>query len=505
MLSACVVTSGTPQTEPGSFLVVATDVSDSGGTLPRGPVEVHLEITAFSSDGGPDNGYNGFARLYSVPGIILVGLGDDGGTSALSQGPATYPIVGFVRGHATADLWAAQVYGETVFWVSQIDAMAGGSSAGAIGESNPICYGYETLASVHSVLPLPTAFVSFGIATGEDAGRCVRPTVDLIVTAVGTNYAVVTDLDTYEPDSGLPAPGFDPATGVNDLAGSWGSLYVYGPGTSALSLGARLASLSGSVQSVAGNIELDAPAWTIASPGSQPWALPNPVAFDPSWCGPREAGLLTSNALLCSPPAANLNLPSLESSLVSISAATLPSRWLNCDLDGNGIVPYRSSSGCMPQTMGTFCSADAGGFGCPAGQDCVANECLLRCQSSNSCSVADGESCVDGHCQNACMCRAYCGSMVSCSELHQYAMSGEYDVSIGADDGGIWKVGVNTSSALPWFSPPSNPGLFVSFRNGFLVNASTQDPPWLLVTRIPGDVCCTAPGCDRDAGLPSCP
>jgi hypothetical protein len=325
----------------------------------------------------------------------------------------------------------------------------------------------------------------------------------LIVTAVGSDFFIVADLSAYNPDSGLPNPGYDSRTGENDLPGSWGSLYVYTYEAPPYFLGARLGSITGTLQAFAGGEQLNFPAVSgVEEP--QPQLLPNPVPIDPSWCIPRALADLPSDGLLCDDSVDDLTLPSLESSLIKIPTATLPSRWLDCNFENNGDIDYRTSAGCMPSTMGQFCQID-GGTACGSGEDCIANECVAQCQSTADCNLGDDEQCVDGHCQNACLCRQYCDSLPGCSELYEFNTYGQYVVTFPGSDGGAWKFGALTRQGNPNFDPSTVPGMNVRFLNGFLTRVEDFDPQWLIVTRIATDLCCVTddPGCTT-SGLELC-
>ncbi|HUB09044.1 MAG TPA: hypothetical protein VMB50_18690, partial [Myxococcales bacterium] len=184
---------------------------------------------------------------------------------------------------------------------------------------------------------------------------------------------------------------------------------------------------------------------------------------------------------------------------------------------GTGEIPYRTSTGCMPDTNSAFCGEPGAAIKeCPSGQDCVANECAARCSTKADCvnNVTEEEDCIDGHCQNACLCLEYCNSELNCSELSGYNSYGQYNGWIPGEqysDGGShtpWKIGFVTRNGAPELSPQTMPGMVVDIA-GMMNQVRAADPMWEIDPRIQADVCCHAgsPFCGPDAGnaVPVCP
>ncbi len=511
-----------------SFQVTAEDLSGMVGQFPTDPVEISVTAKAVDELGNFDNSFNGKAYVYVTPGQVMAG-------NTVATSPDQEPQIQFTNGKASGTLWAQHPFGDTVVWVES--RPVGGADAGAAlgnyatGVSDPpIHYGYPLLSDLqitsdNTKSPLMGNYVN----VDQSKTRCIAPqsdggcdpsqvySMDLIVTAVQSDGFYVMDRNSYDPTSGKPMPGFDPDTFKDDLPGSWAYLFVYNYDAPDLFVGDRLVALSGNLGEFVGDTQMDFPAWT-KNPDPQyadphPQDVPPPVAIDPAWCAIGTPGDHLADQYLCAPGTDNLQLESLESGLVVAHDVTLPSRFLNCDLTGTGKVPYRKASGCLPQTSGSFCGEIGAAIAhCPEGSDCVANECARRCESSSDCSALDQEACIDGHCQNACLCREYCDSLLGCTEQSEFAGYGQYAASFpgqNLSNGGQhppWKLSFETRSGVPGLVPQAKPGMVVDVV-GMLVQVRASDPMWEIAPRVASDVCChgDSPGCDATAGVAICP
>ena len=426
-----------------SFVVTVQDESGQLGGFPLGAVEIQVTAQALDEKGN-DFPFNGSAYVYVTPGNIMQNQYD------VAQTPDQDPVLTFVKGTATANIYALHVYGDTAVWVEYRALEDAGPGGYATGVSNPdLLYGYPLLAELqvtadNTLDPLENNYVILdetkGRCTTPDGGEVTPPVpadtvngiceppnqlyyMDLIVTAVQSDGFYAMDLNSYhmDPDAGYMVPnlGFDPNTGNYDLPGSWAYIFVYNYDAPELFLGNRLTTLSGTIGEFVADTQLDYPAWTVNSnpqfANPQPQDVPPPVPIDPNWCSDGTPYSIYSDIYLCAPGTNNLQLESLESGLVIARNVTMPNRWLNCDLTGTGKVPYQPDTGCLPNTNSQFCGPDEQESQCPVGQDCVASECAVRCTSTAQCNAQDQEACIDGHCQNACLCRAYCDSILNCT------------------------------------------------------------------------------------------
>jgi alpha-tubulin suppressor-like RCC1 family protein len=136
--------------------------------------------------------------------------------------------------------------------------------------------------------------------------------------------------------------------------------FSYAPGTFAglfvfnfsfpegLNQGDLLFSLSGAVQEFTSTTQMTFPSWTIAErvrllPPSQwnKWLdLVPPVEVNYRICGTDNVfGPFITDAL-CGQSSTNLKLESLEAALVKVRNVKFPDRFVNCDFDANGSVPF---------------------------------------------------------------------------------------------------------------------------------------------------------------------
>jgi hypothetical protein len=364
-----------------------------------------------------------------------------------------------------------------------------------------------TLPWCATVQSLPPTVVAL------DAG-CpgVEPLPDLLVSGVTDGGFYVLDRSFYAAnhlDSGAlwPIPGYDPGTGGYDLPGSWACLFVQTPCADGLLPGSHLAALSGDFAGIDGETQLSAVAWAVDPGISNPLDVPPPVAINPIWCSDGTPYSIYSDHYVCAPGTNNLQFRSLASCPVEAQGITVPSRWLDCDISGTGVIPYQPATGCMPGTNSEFCGTDETLPQCPAGQDCVASECVQQCASDSDCvhTSTEQEACIDGHCQNACLCGAYCISILDCSELSAYEQRGQWAGSIDGGAGLAWKLDFVTGGTTA-FDPQESPGMVVDVT-GWLNQASVSSAlPWQVSSSPPFGVCCQSgsPGCDPDAGW-ACP
>ena len=507
-----------------SFSVTAQDESGQLGNFPTIPVKIHVTADALDAYGNPDPSFSGTAYSYVTPGNVM----QNEFTTATS--PAQEPTLSFSNGHAEGDIWAFHVFGATSVWVE--NRPAGGADGGpppgnyATGVSDPsLAYGYPLLSDLqitndNTKSPLNGNYVIVDqsqprcLVQPADGGVCDPAqlyTMDLLVTAVESDGFYVMDRNAYDVDAGVPKPGWDPNTERFDLPGTWGYLFVYTYGAPNLFPGNRIVALSGSIQEFVADTQMSFPSWTLNPDpiylNPRPQDIPPPVPVDPAWCSIGTPGDHLSDQYLCAPGTDNLQFESLESGLVKATNVTLPSLWQNCDLSGTGKVPYRTTQGCMPQTSGTFCGEPGARQSCPAGQDCVANECTARCEQSSDCNAADHEACLSGHCMNPCLCREWCNSQLDCSEQSAFAGYGQYDGYVPGQPGHApWKLSFVTRTGVPSLVPQLHPGMVIDVT-GLMNQVRASDPMWEVVPRSEEDVCChpDSPGCDGDAGVPICP
>ncbi len=540
LLAACNQASTQPH-GLSSFHVTVQDLSGQLGSFPPNPVAIQVSADALDEDGNPF-AYSGTAVAYVTPGNTMQAPPNQ---YTVAANPSQYPTLQFTNGHAQAKISAWHVFGDTAIWV---EAHTTDTGDYATGISDPdLLYGYPLLSELQVTTdntkdPLQGNYVVIdqtkGRCVGEgafgsppravtlDGGTCdpsQQHFQDLMVTAVQSDGFYAMDRNSYylDPDAGfwMPQSGFDPNTQQYDLPGSWACMFVYNYDAPNLFMGQRLVTLSGTVGEFDGDTQMSFPAWTVNSDpqfaNPNPADVPPPLPIDPRWCSKGSPGDHLADQYVCAPGTDNLQFESLESCLVVAKNVTLPKRWLNCDITGTGKIPYRTASGCMPSTNGNFCGEPGASIKeCREGSECVANECLAKCSTSADCvnNNTEQEACVDGHCQNACMCLEYCNSDIECNELSEYNGYGQYNGYIPGEqypDGGQhapWKIGFVTRNGAPELNPQTMGGMVVDVA-GMLNQVRAADPMWEVDPRIQADVCCHSgsPGCGPDAGNPQVP
>lgn len=137
------------------------------------------------------------------------------------------------------------------------------------------------------------------------------------------------------------------------MPGTYGSMFVYNFNyPDGLNQGDLLFTVSGSIQEFTSTTQMVFPAWTIAEsvrllPPDQwdKWLRFAPITdINGRLCGLDNVGgtpFITD--ALCGMSSSNLKLESLESALVRVRGITLPKRFVNCDLNGDGTLPCFSN------------------------------------------------------------------------------------------------------------------------------------------------------------------
>lgn len=131
--------------------------------------------------------------------------------------------------------------------------------------------------------------------------------------------------------------------------GTFGSVFVFNFSfPEGLNQGDLLFSLSGAVQEFTSTTQLTFPAWTIAErvrllPPAQwdKWLrLVPPVEINYRLCGHDNVFSPFITDVLCGQSSTNLKLESLEAALVKVRGVKFPDRFVNCDFDASGSVPF---------------------------------------------------------------------------------------------------------------------------------------------------------------------
>ncbi|PTL77413.1 hypothetical protein [Vitiosangium sp. GDMCC 1.1324] len=360
--------------------------------VPNGQVELVVDVTALDKSGKALD-FNGPVAFKVVPGDIA----DDN---------YTYTWTTLAKGRGIGKLRAQHVYGEVRVWaldepvepryvdggiagnVNQLPVEPG-SRTYAAGTSATLFFQEPTLAAVQQpqgyenrYSPFTGQFVTIGRAPesgsvqyqncpdidlngdGKVDPQPAKP-VTLLVTGTDPSGFFVTDLTSCPiPEDTSSAAQVNVPEPSGYLPGTYGSMFVYNYSfPEGLNAGDLLWTLSGSLQEFTSTTQLTFPSWTVREhvrelPPDQ-WnkylKLNPPVELNLRHCGHKNQLAPQSVDTLCGYYNSNLKLESMESALVKLRRVRFPKFFKDCDLNGDGKVPFFcSSSGAW-----TFCGTTA--------------------------------------------------------------------------------------------------------------------------------------------------
>ncbi|RMG16565.1 MAG: hypothetical protein D6729_10625 [Deltaproteobacteria bacterium] len=403
LLAACVEQRGLEE-RLASFRVNTTSARGSAESpipFPESPLPIDVTIVAISNKGRKMSEFNGEVAVFATPGRAH----DD--RFALVRVP-------LVAGEGSASLFLSKVYGKTYVCVE--DRYRGPESTYAVGCSPTFYVDMPAIAQMQrtedvTTSPLTGSFIE--IRKG-----------DLIVTGVFAEGFFVQDLEA-EPDPMRP--------------GTWGGLFVYSFSfPDGLSMGDRVSSIIGTVQEFTGTTQLVFPSWTRVMAPKRLEDLPAPVEITSELCAATGMG---DNGLMCGQQD-NLDLESLESSVVVVRRVRTPTTWVDCDFNKDGDVPNYDPN-CSDGDERTVCREIA--------------------------------------------CKAMCNLDPTCSELSGYETYGQWAVTL--DEGAGPKINVLTREGVPEFDPldPANQGILIDV-SGNLRHSLPARPRWVVLARTPEDL-----------------
>lgn len=206
--------------------------------------------------------------------------------------------------------------------------------------------------------------------TDLSACRWVDPTADSHQTPEPPERCLVWGADggafELEPDAGVGTCEISkkachaPTECRRYLPGTYASIFVYNYNyPDGLFQGDLLFTLSGSIQEFTSTTQMTFPAWSVAEhvhtlPASQ-WAkwlsLVPLTRVTYRTCGMDDVAEPYLTDQLCGHSKRNLKMESLESALVQIKNARLPTELANCDFNGDGTVPFFCE---QPDSSGTY-------------------------------------------------------------------------------------------------------------------------------------------------------
>lgn len=348
--------------------------------VPSGQVELQVDVTALDRAGKPFD-FSGPVAFKVVPGEV--------------SGDYSYAWMQLSRGRGTGKLRAQHVYGEVRVWAMdepveiRYDADGGvvppQSDAGlppepdagrtySAGSSDTLYFQEPTLAAIQTPQgfdnrssPFVGSFVTIGRAPesgsvlyqncpdqdlngdGKPDPQPPKP-VTLLVTGTDPAGFFVTDITACPvPEDTTSASGVRTAEPSGYLPGSYGSMFVYNYSfPEGLDTGDLLWTLSGSIQEFTSTTQLTFPSWTVREhvrelPPDQ-WTkylkLNPPVELNLRHCFVENVFAPFITDVLCGYNTRNLKLESLESGMVKLRRVRFPKVFKDCDLDGNGSVPF---------------------------------------------------------------------------------------------------------------------------------------------------------------------
>lgn len=468
--------------------------------MPRGNREVILSITAIDRDGEVMDClegrrcFQGGVALDVTPGMLpKPNPYNERSRPFLPHARGEY-IVPVVNGRAeNVRVTIRGAFGMTNLWaeewpVTREDGLPTDSRYVA-GVSEPIWFTEPSLQD----LQFDPDVMSLDCTDRRACDNTASPLIGNFVGTRPSRYLVtgITNDGFFATDLGnATAPAIEP------YPGRFNAIFLYNFSyPQDLMVGDVVTRLYGTVQEFTGHTQLVFPQWE-----KEPWSVTReepleractedadcPVNFtcpDAS-SGPRRCrltarpidgdlcaiGMVSENAYqsanLCGESASNIHLESLESGWVELPLAYMPTRFRNCDLDGDGDVPNRVPDG----EGGVFCNAE--------------------CQCKVECSEEDG-----------------------CSELSALLTYGQYAVTI--DGPRKMKINVVTRDSTPEVVPfavdPEDPdGRRLLHGNvkirvrGNLRQTLPARPRWMILSTEPGEFCCREEDPGRCGAIPPC-
>lgn len=432
--------------------------------VPRGATSVTLEARAIGTDGLPFP-FTGKARVMVTPGRTVPAL------TALE----------FVDGVAAPQsVTVLAVHSDTELWVVDDTPDAGRpvpSYAAGVGET--LTFAQPTLADINQLPPngdnADSAYAGDYVEMDlidPDTGDLTR---ELLVTAIFNEGFYATDL-TEAPHPNYP--------------GHFGSLYVYTYSYPEYLLpGDRLERLTGTLMDFSGHTQISFPTFVAADDDGEGLAAlahleATAPVISPTICGGGSTSSVQSQEL-CGYSSSNLHLESMESAVVVVANAEVPSLWVRCDFDGDGQV---ASFGQYQATGDEPAGQPLPAFGCfEADPEC---DCNIACLTSGK-----FESDVEG--------RSFDATGTVCAELTNYERYGQYPVRLITDSTRP-RINVATRDSVPAFDPRAEGSAGATIRvRGVLRHVRAARPRWMVTARDPSDLCCTD-SASCPAGLVPC-
>ncbi len=410
-------------------------ISDPPLTLPTGPVDLDFDVQAFTGDGSPNVGFQGFVRMSAVPGAVVSVTGDaaSGRNVLLLGGQALNQRITIDNARGPTRLWA-----EDIGYIPEDPSKPPACSNGVDDDDDGL---------VDFPQDPGCAFANDDDEDGGTYAAGVSPPVRFerpyLGDVQGRGAASPYQLEAVEVETDDPADlivtriasdGFY-VSDIGETTG-YGHIFAFTFSTPPfLRVCDRITKLSGTAVEFFGFTELSFPAferhaWRFPDQSGLndgPCLVPPPVVLDPD--------KVTDSALL----------ERIESALVRVENVSIGSYFgpepvqgasfgatsSNCDLDGSGFIDF---------------------------------------DTPNS---------------NEAACANACGAEAECVEWTGYISRGNYRVVLP----GGKSIQVNTRS-VSGFDPPSMRGKTIPFISGTLRNFSGGALNWTIEARCQDDLVC---------------
>jgi hypothetical protein len=347
--------------------------------MPTAPIDLRVDVRALDAKGELLK-INKTVSFKVVPGE-LSGSDYTTRTVKLTNGIATLALVKASRMFGPVRVWVEDAPPQPIYENGQISgnppAEIKGGRTYATGLSDAIWFEDPTLASMqlpenndNRSSPLVNQFLVIGKnpesgerlnqscpdANDPNDGQDVR----MVITGTDNAGFFVTDLTACKrAETASAAFVAEPPTKLSETApevsylpGTFGSVYVYNYSyPEGLYRGDLVWTISGSVQEFTSTTQLTFAAWSLrdrvrVNYEEKDWDR-YLRAITPAEISMRTCGLRNGKDIadaLCGFQTNNVKLESLESSLIKLRNVRLPNRYANCDLNGNGEVPFFCAS-----------------------------------------------------------------------------------------------------------------------------------------------------------------
>lgn len=341
--------------------------SDCAYLIPRGEVDIDVQVIARGKDGKPLEDFTGPVSFRVVPGDFTAGY--------------DYRWMDVKNGVGKGVVKVNHLYSKVRVWVEDAPVAVMHADGGVISEDLPgepeertwasgasgdLFFEEPTIAKIqipdgydNRSSPFIGQFLTIG--RPPESGATLKQTCSddpendgkealLVVTGTDPTGFFVTDItackqkEDVSSAAGVRVP--EPST---FLPGTYGSLFIYNYSfPEGLDQGDLLWSVAGASQEFTSTTQLTFPSWTVAErvrelPEAEwnKWLSKAPIVdLNLRHCGLDDQPEPFVTDVLCGHNRRNLKMESMESGLVRARNVKFPQVFTNCDRDGDGEVPF---------------------------------------------------------------------------------------------------------------------------------------------------------------------